>query len=58
MFLVQNPPSGASTPREPYVSDVSHIHRHKPNVEGSLKILDRMYVESIYVDIKFANICT
>ena len=42
MFLVQNPPSGTSTPREPFVSDVGHSHRYKANIEGSLKLLNRM----------------
>ena len=43
MFLVQNPPSGASTPREAFVNDVGHAHRYiKPNIEGSLKMLNRM----------------
>ena len=53
MFLVQNPPSDASTPQEPYMSDVGHVHRHKPNVEGSLKILDRIETDSEVMCCRF-----
>lgn len=42
MFLVQNPPSAPSTPREQFVSEVGHSHRFKLNLEGSIKLLNRL----------------
>ena len=42
MFLVQNPPSGPSASLDTYVNEMTNVVRNKPNVEGNLKILDRM----------------
>ncbi|CAB4011145.1 WD repeat-containing 5-like [Paramuricea clavata] len=53
MFLVQNPPSGPSTPREQFVNDVGHAHRYKANIEGSMKILNRIETDSEIMCCRF-----
>lgn len=53
MFLVQNPPSGPSTPRDSYLNDTSHVVRNKPNIEGNLKMLSRIEADSEIMCCRF-----
>lgn len=53
MFLIQNPPSGPSTPRDTYFNEMSSVVRSKPNIEGNLKILDRIETDSEIMCCRF-----